>query len=69
MNKIILNRVAVDRLYELFNKINQSKDFGHVTLESEGDNGIGDVITATFYIEHKDVDGEFKVIIIDQNDW
>ena len=44
MNKIILNRVAVDRLYELFNKINQSKDFGHVTLESEGDNGIGDVI-------------------------
>lgn len=69
MNKIILNKVAIDRLYELFNKLNQSKDFGHVTLESEGDNGIGDTITATFYITHKDVDGEFTVTITDQNDW
>lgn len=69
MNKIILNKVAIDRLYELFNEFNQSKDFGYVALESEGNNGIGDTITAIFYITHKDVEGEFKVRIIDKNDW
>lgn len=69
MNKIILNKVAIDRLYKLFNKLNESKDFGHVVLESEGDNGIGDVITATFYIKHKDVDGEFTVTISGEDEW
>ena len=69
MNKIVLNSEAVERLYKLFNTLNESKDFGHVTLESEGNNGIGDVITATFYVTHKEVKGEFKVTIIDENDW
>ena len=69
MNKIVLNSEAVERLYKLFNRLNESKDFGHVALESEGNNGIGDVITATFYVTHKEVKGEFKVTIIDENDW
>ena len=69
MNKIVLNSEAVERLYKLFNTLNESKDFGHVALESEGNNGIGDVITATFYVTHKEVKGEFKVTIIDENDW
>ena len=69
MNKIVLNVEAVERLYKLFNTLNESKDFGHVALESEGTNGIGDTITATFYITHKDVDGEFKVTITDENNW
>lgn len=69
MNKIVLNVEAVERLYKLFNTLNESKDFGHVTLESEGDNGIGDTITATFDIIHKDIDGQFKVTITDENDW
>lgn len=69
MNKIVLNVEAVERLYKLFNTVNESKDFGHVALESEGTNGIGDTITATFYVTHKEIKGEFRVIITDENDW
>ena len=69
MNKIILNNEAVERLYKLFNTLNESKSFGIVTLESEGTNGIGDVITASFYVTHKEVEGEFRVTITDENNW
>ena len=69
MNKIVLNVEAVERLYKLFNKLNESKDFGYVALESDGTNGIGDTITATFYIKHKDVDGEFTVTISGEDEW
>ena len=69
MNKIVLNVQAVERLYKLFNKLNKSKDFDIVTLETEDKNGIGNVITATFYVIHNEIEGEFRVTIADENDW
>jgi len=53
----------------LFDRFNQQKEFGSVTLAQYGDNGIGQVLTATFVIEHKDVDGEFTVTITDEENW
>lgn len=68
-NTIRLNRREVDRLKELFDLLNQSKDYGSVVLDQHSENGIGSVLTATFVIEHKEVDGEFTVTITDENNW
>lgn len=66
---IRLNKRELHRLVELFDRFNQQKEFGSVTLAQYGDNGIGQVLTATFVIEHKDVDGEFTVTITDEENW
>ncbi len=66
---IRLNKRELHRLVELFDRFNQQKEFGSVTLAQHGDNGIGQVLTATFVIEHKDVDGEFTVTITDEENW
>ena len=66
---IRLNKRELHRLVELFDSFNQQKEFGSVTLAQYGDNGIGQVLTATFVIEHKDVDGEFTVTITDEENW
>lgn len=68
-NTIRLNRREVDRLKELFDLLNQSKDFGSVVLDQHSENEIGSVLTATFVIEHKEVDGEFTVTITNELDW
>jgi hypothetical protein len=69
MNKITLSAREIDKLYQLFIKMNESNEYGNVTLASEGDNGIGGVLTATFCVTHKDVEGEFTVTITDESDW
>ena len=66
---IRLNQRELHRLVELFDSLNQQKEYGSVTLAQHGDNGIGQVLTATFVIEHRDVDGEFTVTITDQENW
>lgn len=66
---IRMNKRELHRLVELFDRFNQQKEFGSVTLAQHGDNGIGQVLTATFVIEHKDVDGEFTVTITDEENW
>ena len=66
---IRMNKRELHRLVELFDRFNQQKEFGSVTLAQHGDNGIGQVLTATFVIEHKDVDGEFTVTISDEENW
>lgn len=66
---IRMNKRELHRLVELFDRFNQQKEFGSVTLAQYGDNGIGQVLTATFVIEHKDVDGEFTVTITDEENW
>ena len=38
-------------------------------LMQESDSGIGSVLTAKFNIEHKEVDGEFTVVITDEEHW
>jgi hypothetical protein len=69
MNKITLSRREIEKLYLLFNRLNESSEYGSVTLSEEGGNGIGGVLTATFCVTHKDVEGEFTVTITDENDW
>ena len=66
---IRLNQRELHRLVELFDSLNQQKEYGSVTLAQHGDNGIGQVLTVTFVIEHKDVDGEFTVTITDEGSW
>jgi len=38
-------------------------------LIQEGDNGIGTVLTAKFYLNYQDIPGEFSVVITDENNW
>jgi hypothetical protein len=66
---IRLNQRELHRLAELFDSFNQQKEYGSVTLTQHVDNGIGQVLTATFVIQHRDVDGEFTVTITDQENW
>jgi len=68
-NTITLNQHEVNRLKELFDLLNESKDYGSVTLDQYGDNGIGSVLTATFIVTHREIDGEFTVTITEENSW
>lgn len=64
-NTITLNQHEVNRLKELFDLLNESKDYGSVTLEQHGDS----VLTATFVVTHREIDGEFTVTITEENSW
>lgn len=69
MNKITLNARELEKIYTLFNQMNESSDYGTVTLEQSDNTGIGCVLTATMYVTHRDVEGDFTVIITDEKDW
>lgn len=68
-NTISLNKREVQRLYELFNTIHETGEYGVVTLNQTGDNGIGSNLTATFFISHKDSVGTYTVTITDESHW
>jgi hypothetical protein len=69
MNTIRLNRRELNRILELLNLFNDTGDYGYVELMQESDSGIGSVLTAKFIIEHKEVNGEFTVVITDVEHW
>ena len=69
MNTVRLNRRELNRILELLNLFNDTGDYGCVELVQESDSGIGSVLTAKFNIEHKEVDGEFSVVITDVEHW
>ena len=69
MNTVRLNRRELNRVLELLNLFNDTGDYGYVELVQESDSGIGSVLTAKFNISHKDIDGEFTVIITDVEHW
>jgi hypothetical protein len=70
MNKITLNARELQEVFDFFNKMNESSDYGTIVLEQSDDgNGIGTILTATMYVTHRDMEGDFKVTITDENDW
>ena len=69
MNIVRLNCRELNRILELLNLFNDTGDYGFVKLMQESDSGIGSVLTAKFNIEHKEVDGEFTVVITDEEQW
>lgn len=69
MCKINLNRREVERLYEIFNKLHETGDFGCVVLEQQNDSGIGSILNATFQVTHKDIEGDLTVCITDESEW
>ena len=66
---IKLNRREVERLYDLFNTLHETGNYGVVTLAQINDNGMGSMLTATFVVTHKEIEGEFTVTISDESDW
>ena len=66
---IRLNRRELNRVLELLNLFNDTGEYGYVELVQESDSGIGSALTAKFNIVHKEVDGEFTVIITDVEHW
>ena len=69
MNKITLNARELQKIYDLFNKMADSKDFETIELEQSESTGIGFVLKATMYVTHQEVEGEFTVTISDEIDW
>ena len=69
MNKITLNAREIEEVYQLFNKMNESSDYGSITLQQSESNGIGSTLTATVYVTHKDVEGDFTVEITSEMDY
>lgn len=69
MNKITLNAREIEEVYQFFNNMNESSDYGTITLEQSENTGIGCTLKATVYVTHKDVEGDFTVSITDENDW
>ena len=69
MNTLRLNRRELNRILELLNLFNEFGEYGYVELVQEGDNGIGSVLVAKFNISHKDIEGEFSVMITDVEHW
>jgi hypothetical protein len=66
MNKITLNAREIQKIYDLFNKMNESTDFGTIELEQSESTGI---LTATMTVTHREVEGEFTVTISDEMEW
>ena len=70
MTKTIhLCRREVDRLKELFDLLHETGDFGSVVLNQSNESGIGSVLTATFLVTHKEVEGDFTVTLTDESSW
>ena len=69
MNKIILTAREVQKIYDLFNKMNDSKDFETIELEQSEGTGIGSILKATMTVTHREVEGEFTVTISDEMEW
>jgi hypothetical protein len=67
--QIRLNEREIDRVHDLFHRMNTAGNFGSVVLTVDGETEIGSRLKATFYIEHEDVDGDFTVTITDESDW
>jgi len=69
VHRIRLTARELQKIYDMFQKMNESSDYGSITLESSDENEIGSVLKATMYVTHKDVEGDFTVTITDENDW
>jgi len=69
MNKITLNARELQKIYDLFNKMTDSKDFETIELEQSESDGIGSILKATMYIKHREVEGKFTVTISDEMEW
>ena len=69
MNKITLNARELQKIYDLFNKMADSKDFETIKLEQSDGVEIGTILKATMYVTHREVEGEFTVTISDEMDW
>lgn len=69
MNKITLNARELEKIYTIFNQMNESSEYGAVTLEQSDNTGIGSTLTATMYVTHREVEGDFTVTITDEKDW
>lgn len=69
MNKITINRRELDRILEILEKLHGDASHASVELIQEGDNGIGTVLIAKFYLNHLSIQGEFSVVITDEENW
>ena len=68
MNTIRLTAKELQQVYDLFNKMNEG-DYGTIELKQSKGNGIGTILTATMYVTHNEVEGNFTVTITDEMEW
>ena len=68
MSKIRLTARELQKVYDLFNKMNEG-ELSTIELKQSKGNGIGTILTATMYVTHRDVEGDFTVTITDEMEW
>jgi Ca2+-binding EF-hand superfamily protein len=59
MSKLTLTPKEIKKLYEMFNTLHETEDYGTIELNELDDS----TITATFSVTHREVEGEFTVIL------
>ena len=68
MSKIRLTARELQKVYDLFNKMNEG-EYSTIELKQTKGNGIGTILKATMYVTHNEVEGEFTVTISDEMEW
>ena len=68
MSKIRLTARELQKVYDLFNKMNEG-EYSSIELKQSKGNEIGSILTATMYVTHRDVEGDFTVTITDEMEW
>ena len=68
MSKIRLTARELQKVYDLFNKMNEG-EYSSIELKTSKGNGIGSILKATMYVTHRDVEGDFTVTITDEMEW
>jgi hypothetical protein len=65
MNKVVLRRVDIEAIQNLMENL----DATSVIITVDGSSGIGSIVTASIHTEVNGYDGEFTVVVADEENW
>ncbi len=69
MAEIYLNKRELKKILEVIESVHPDGEFDSVKITSEGDSGIGTIVTATINVQINGYNGEFTTVISDEKDW
>lgn len=70
MNHIYVNRREIEKILSVMQELDpENTMIGNSKLTSEGESGIGSVLTLTVPLAVGNQSGEYTVVISDETDW
>lgn len=67
MSEVYVHKKDLEQILETMEKINPINDC--ITINVDNSSGIGSVVTAEFKVNINGVEGCFRQVIVDHNDW